>query len=84
MTAFRGRLLIVMSAIWLAGCSHVISATPDEVRVDTDWLGEVAPGTRIWLSWLSANERCAAYGKKPEIADFEGNVAIYRCVTEKN
>lgn len=77
------RWVIVAVALWLAGCSQVVSATPEEVRINTDWLGEIAPGTRVWLSWLKANEHCAAHGRKPEIADFKGEVAIYKCVDEK-
>ncbi len=74
---------IIAATLWLAGCAQVVSATPEEVRVDTDWLGEVAPGTRIWLSWFHANEHCAAYGRKPKIADLKGGLAIYKCVEGK-
>ena len=77
------RWAVIVAALSLAGCTQVVSATPEEVRIDTDWLGKIAPGTRQWLSWFSANEHCAAYGKKPKIADLRGGLAIYKCVEEK-
>ena len=74
---------MIAATLWLAGCAQVVSATPEAVRVDTGWPGEVAPGARIWLSWLHANEHCAAHGRKPELVDLKGGFAIYKCVEEK-
>lgn len=65
----------------LAGCS-VVKATPDEVSVDTELVGELMPGTRHWLGWLRANEHCAAQGKSPQLHDLTGTVAVYRCVSD--
>lgn len=77
------RLAAIAAALALAGCVNVVGATPDEVRIDTRWLGKLAPGTRIWLSWTRANEHCAAHGKKPEIVDLRDRIAIYRCVDQQ-
>jgi hypothetical protein len=73
----------VAMAVLLGGCTHVQKATPDEVRVDTEWLGVMIPGIVGWRGWFRANEHCAAYGRKPELVDLHGSIAVYRCVAAK-
>lgn len=70
-------------AIVLAGCTKVVSGDAQTVSVDTGDLGNIAPGTREWLSWIDARDHCAQYGKSPAIADLKGTVATYKCVAKK-
>ena len=70
-------------AALFAGCAEVVSGDAQTVRVDTGDLGDIAPGTREWLSWSRAREHCAAHAKSPEIVDLKGSVAIYKCVAKK-
>ena len=65
------------------GCAEVVKGDSDTVHVDTGDLGEIAQGTREWLSYLQAREHCAKYSKSPEIVDLKGPVAIYKCVADK-
>ena len=74
---------IVAATLWLAGCAQVVSATAEDVRVDTGALGEIVPGARVWLGWHHAKAQCAAHGRKPKLVDLKGAFAIYRCVEEK-
>lgn len=69
-------------AVFLAGCAQVVSGDSRMVNIDTRDLGEIAPGTREWLSWLQARDHCARYSKSPEIVDLRGSIAIYKCVAE--
>ena len=73
----------MVSAVLLAGCTEVVSGNAQIVSVDTGFLGEYAPGTREWLSWLQARNHCALHSKSPEIVDLKGSVAIYKCVAGK-
>jgi hypothetical protein len=66
--------------ILLAGCTAVVEGGAESVSVDTGQFGEIAPGTRGWLGWLKANEHCAAYGRRPQLAELSGSIARYRCV----
>lgn len=63
-----------------AGCAQIVSGGPEEVQVDTGQIGELAPGTRQWFSWLQANEHCSRFGKEPKLVDLKGSIAVYRCV----
>lgn len=69
--------------ILLAGCNEVVSGDAQTFSVNTGFIGEYAPGTREWLSWLQARDHCALDSKSPEIVDLKGPVAIYKCVTDK-
>ena len=62
------------------GCAQIVSASPEEVQVDTGQIGEIVPGVRHWISWLDANEHCSQFGKKPKLIDLKGAIAVYRCV----
>ncbi len=73
-------LAVLVSAAFLVGCSTVVEATPEKISIDTGEFGEVMPGTRMWLSWLKANEHCAAQGRRPKLIDLRGSVAHYRCI----
>jgi hypothetical protein len=77
------RILAAAIAVSLAAACEIVARDADGVSVDVGYLGEVAPGTRAWLSWLQANEHCAQFGKEPELIDLKGSVAVYRCVLEK-
>ena len=70
-------------AVLFTGCAEVVSGDAQTVRVDTGDLGDIAPGTREWLSWVQARDHCALHSKSPEIADIKGSVAIYNCVADK-
>ena len=70
-------------AVFLTGCVEVVSGDAQTVSVDTGQIGEIAPGTREWLSWWEAREHCAAHSKSPQIVDLKGSVAIYKCVPKK-
>jgi hypothetical protein len=70
-------------AVLFSGCAEVVSGDTQTVRVDTGDLGNIAPGTREWLSWWRAREHCAAHSKSPEIVDLKGSVAIYKCVPKQ-
>ena len=77
------QLAAALLALALAAACEIVARDADGVSVDVGYLGEVAPGTRAWLSWLQANEHCAQFGKEPELVDLRGPVAVYRCVPEK-
>ena len=62
---------LVFALLLLGGCSHVVTATPEEIRVDTGWPGEIAPGARVWLSYLQAREQCAVHGRRPRTLGME-------------
>jgi hypothetical protein len=68
--------------ILLVGCTAVVESGPEGIRVDTGQFGEFVPRTRGWLGWFKANEHCAAYGRRPQLADVSGSIAGYRCVKE--
>ena len=65
------------------GCAEVISGDAQKVNIDTGDLGQIAPGTREWLSWLQARDHCVRFSKSPEIVDLKGSIAMYKCVAEK-
>jgi hypothetical protein len=73
----------LLAALLLGGCATVIEGGAEKVSVDTGDLGHYAPGIRAWIGWLKANEHCAAFGRKPVLADLAGRTASYRCVVEK-
>ena len=75
-------LAAIAAAVLVSGCSSVVKSTPDEVSVDTGPIGNIMPGSRHYLAWLAANERCSAQGKSPELFDLQGSVVTYRCVKE--
>jgi hypothetical protein len=75
-----GAFILVILAV---GCAETVSSGPDEVRIDTGQIGQLAPGTRQWFSWLQANEHCAEFGREPKLIDLQGSLAIYRCVVEE-
>ena len=66
-----------------AGCAEIVKGDAQKVDIDTGFLGEVAPGTREWLSWLQAREHCTRFGKSPEIVDLKGSLTKYKCIVEK-
>ncbi len=72
----------VAFGITLAGCTTVIEGGAESVSVDTGQFGKIVPGTRGWLGWLKANEHCAAFGRRPQLAGLSGTIARYRCVKE--
>ena len=72
-----------LMAVLFTGCAEVISGDAQKVSIDTGDLGEFAPGTREWLSWLQARDHCALHAKSPEIVDLKGSIAIYKCVADK-
>jgi len=72
----------ILIAVLFTGCAEVVSGDARTVRVDTGDLGDIAPGTREWLSWSRAREHCTAHAKSPEIVDLKGSVAIYNCVAK--
>lgn len=76
-------LTAIAAALLLSGCSDVVKSTPDEVSIDTGPIGNIMPGSRHWLAWLAANERCSDQGKSPELYDLQGSVVTYRCVKDK-
>ncbi len=76
------RAACVAFGITLAGCTAVIEGGAESVSVDTGQFGEIVPGTRGWLGWLTANEHCAAFGRRPRLAGLSGTIARYRCVKE--
>ena len=69
--------------VLLAGCTKITAGDANTVSVDTGDVGNIAPGTREWLSWLQAKEHCEKYSKVPEIHDLKGSKAIYKCVAKK-
>jgi len=75
-------LAAVAAALLLSACSDIVKSTSDEVSVDTGIIGNIMPGSRHYLAWLAANERCSAQGKSPELFDLQGSVVTYRCVKE--
>lgn len=75
--------VVIIAAIISTGCARVISGDAQTVSVDTRDLGEIAPGTREWLSWWEARDHCARHSKSPEILDLKGSIAIYKCVEKK-
>ncbi|MDA1324542.1 MAG: hypothetical protein O3C34_07335 [Proteobacteria bacterium] len=82
--AFIGRIATgIFVAVLLTGCAEVISGDAQRVSISTGFLGEYAPGTREWLSWLQARDHCALHSKSPEIEDLKGSVALYKCVADK-
>jgi hypothetical protein len=66
-----------------SGCVQMDASNAQSVSVDTGFVGEIAPGTREWLSWYSARKHCEKYGKSSEIVDLKGSLAIYKCVADK-
>ena len=76
-------LAAALLSLIAAGCAQVVAGDAEGVSVDVGYVGEIAPGTRSWFSWLQANEHCAALGRKPRLVDLRGSVAIYRCVPEE-
>lgn len=77
------RWAVFAASLYLTGCSQVVDGTRDGVRIETGWLGEIAPGARGWLSWMNANEHCAGHGRRPQLAGLRDGIAVYRCVVEK-
>jgi hypothetical protein len=81
-----GRRIVAMAAVagalLLSGCSDVVRSTADEVSVDTAPLGNIMPGSRHYLAWFAANQRCGAEDKSAELYDLQGSIVIYRCVKE--
>ena len=73
----------ILLAVLVTGCAELVSGDAQNVRIDTGYLGQFAPGTRQWLSWLQASDHCALHSKSPEIVDLKGSVAVYRCVPDK-
>ena len=81
---FNGKFAAgILLAFLLSGCAELVSSDARTVRIDTGFLGEIAPGTREWLSWLQARDHCALHAKSPEILDLKGSVALYKCVAGK-
>ena len=75
------RLATAAALVFLvSGCAEIVARDTQGVSVDVGYVGELAPGTRYWFSWLQANEHCAQFGKDPKLVDLKGSVAIYRCV----
>ena len=73
----------IFLAVLSTGCAEVVSGDAQKVSIDTGDLGEIAPGTREWLSWLQARDHCALHSKSPEIVDLKGSVAMYKCVADQ-
>lgn len=84
--AVGGRRIVaaaaVAGALALTGCSDIVKSTPEEVSVDTAPLGNIMPGSRHYLAWFAANQRCGAEGKSPELFDLKGSVVTYRCIKD--
>ena len=76
------RAASVAFGVTLAGCTAVIEGGAESVSVDTGQFGEIVPGARGWLGWLTANEHCAAFGRRPQLAGLSRTIARYRCVKE--
>ena len=62
-------------AVLFAGCSEVVSGSAKMVSINTGDFGDIAPGTREWLSLLKAREHCAQFSKDAEIAELKESVA---------
>lgn len=77
----RSLALVALAASVVAGCAEVVKTTPDEVSVETQFLGDIMPGARHWLGWLPANQYCGP-GRSPQVKDLQGSIATYRCVPE--
>jgi hypothetical protein len=73
---------VLAAALPLAGCAEAVQPVPGEVRVDTGPIGNIMPGSRHFLAWPAAHERCGAEGKSPELYDLQGPIVTYRCVKE--
>lgn len=75
--------VVALAATYLGGgCAEVVKSSPDEVSVETQFLGDIMPGARHWLGWLAANQQCGALGRSPEVKDLQGSIATYRCVED--
>ena len=78
---YLGRLFAVVFLLVLPmGCAEIVSASPEEVRVDSGDIGEIVPRTRQWFSRQEANKHCSKFGKKSKLVDLKGPEAVYRCV----
>lgn len=73
-------VVFLFAAAALSACTSVVKETADEIRIDTGFVGEIVPGTRGWWGHLQAGEHCAQYGKRAELVDYQGAVAVYRCI----
>ena len=77
-------VVLLFAAAALTACTTAVRETADEIRIDTGFVGEIAPGTRGWWGHLRAREHCAQYGKQAELVDYQGSVAVYRCTKSTN
>jgi hypothetical protein len=76
-------LAVIAAGPLLSGCADIVKSTPDEVSIDTGPIGNIMPGSRHWLAWLAANDRCGAEGKSAELFDLQGSIVTYRCVKDE-
>jgi hypothetical protein len=79
----RRALAAALALLLVAGCAEIVAGDPQGVSIDVGYAGEIAPGTRVWLSRLQAHDHCARFGRESQLVDLRGQVAVWRCVAEK-
>ena len=83
----KARLVAMLALIAVAssaGCAQVERHDPDEIAVDTGWLGRIAPGTQTIVGWPVAASRGRQRGRRAELQELKDGVAVYRCIGAEN
>lgn len=81
--SISGVLVSLLAFAMLSGCTTVVLESPEEIRIDTGFAGEIAPGTQSWWGHLGAGDHCDRFGKDARLVDTRGTVSIYRCLERK-